>query len=170
MADLPTYAYGLLRTWVPIIDARPGWALVLLPCLPDGSVGWVRLDDRVVIVAQPTHIEIHTRRRTVALVNGPERRVWPAGVGRPASPTPRGRTFVLGSVDIADGLVDRAILLAAHMPTHLLHGTGLPAVGIHAWPGTVFGLAGSDGCVLVPDLALTDLEDAAPPGTTVLIH
>ncbi|WP_436501819.1 L,D-transpeptidase [Actinokineospora sp. HUAS TT18] len=160
----------MLRTWVPIIDARPGWAMVLLPCLPDGSAGWIQLDDRVVVAAQPTHIEIDTRRRTIALVHEKERRVWPAGVGRPASPTPRGRTFVLGSIDIADGLVDRAILLAAHMPTHLLHSAGLPAVGIHTWPGAVFGLPGSDGSVLVPELALTDLQDSAPPGTAVLIH
>lgn len=170
IAELPTHVLDGVPTWVPTVGACPGWIQILLPCQPDGAVGWIELDERIVVVPLHSHIEVDTRLRTVALISDGKRQVWPAGVGKPCTPTPRGRTFVLGPLSLRDGLVDRAVVLAAHVRTHLLYTAGLGAVGVHTWPGDIFGLAGSDGSVLVPAEGLAELERTAPAGTPVLIH
>lgn len=169
-AELPTETAAGLPTWLPIIDRRPGWALVLLPCHRDGAVGWLRLDARIEHVRHRCHIEVDTRERTVTLVRVGDRRTWPAGVGRPNAQTPRGRTFVLGTVTPSRGLVDRALALAAHAPTHLAHSAGLAAVGIHTWPGAEDIRPDTGGSVIVPPSAMTVLFACALPGTAVLIR
>lgn len=169
-AELPTDAAPGLPTWLPVVGGRPGWALVLLPCRPDGAVGWVQLDRRVEQEQHRCHIEIDTHERTVTLISARDRRTWPAGVGKSSTPTPRGRTFVLGQVAPARGLVDRALVLAAHAPTHLAHGAGMAAVGVHTWPGAEDIRPATDGCVIVPPDVMTVLTTCALPGTAVLIR
>ncbi|SER20100.1 L,D-transpeptidase [Actinokineospora terrae] len=169
-AELPVEVLAGLPTWLPVVGACPGWARVLLPTHPDGAVGWVALDERVVVVPHHNHLVVDTRARAVTLHCGPNRVTWPAGVGTPAHPTPRGRTVVLGAIEIPRGLVNLALVLAAHHPTHLAHGAGIAAVGVHTWPTTGFGLAGSDGSVLVPPEAMPVLIECAPAGTAVLVR
>lgn len=171
VATVPTDAFNDEPLWMPIIEARQGWVLVLLPCRPDGAAGWIHLSDRVVVAIHHVHIEVDTRARTVTLVNNGERRTWPAGVGKPSSPTPRGRTFVLGTVECGPGLVQHAIALAAHAPTHLSYRTGLHEIGMHTWPTAgMFGRAGGDGSVLIPAEAMATIEATAQTGTPVLIR
>lgn len=169
-AELPTESVPGLPMWLPIIDRRPGWALVLLPCRRDGAVGWMRLDARVEHVSHRCHIEVDTRERTVTLVRVGDRRTWPAGVGRANAQTPRGRTFVLGVVTPSRGLVDLALALAAHAPTHLAHSAGLAAVDIHTWPRAEDIRPATAGSVIVPPSAMTALTTCALPGTAVLIR
>ncbi|CRK57011.1 ErfK/YbiS/YcfS/YnhG [Alloactinosynnema sp. L-07] len=170
VAVLPVWAAPGLPLWVPVVDRCPGWVLVLLPCRPDGVVGWVRTDDRVEQVHHHTLLVVDTRTRLVTLQRLGDRRTWVAGVGKPGRPTPCGRTFILGPVEPARGVVDLALVLAAHAPTHLRHGAGLDAVGVHAWPGVEHHPPATDGSVIVPAAAMTVLTSAAPPGTPVLIH
>ncbi|GAB3162009.1 hypothetical protein GCM10027258_80160 [Amycolatopsis stemonae] len=169
-AVLPVQAHPGMPTWLPVVDERHGWAQVLLPVRPDGAVGWLHLDDRVETVDHPTHITVDTAARSVTLHHGRNMVTWPAGVGRPTSPTPRGRTFVLGEIRPDRGLVDRAVLLASHMSTHLAWGARMAAVGLHTWPGAAQGLSSTDGSVVVPPDAVPVLAVCATPGTAVLIR
>jgi hypothetical protein len=171
VATVPSHVFNNEPLWMPIIEARHGWALVLLPCRPDGTAGWIHLTDSVVVAIHHVHIEVDTRAHTVTLVNNGDRRTWPAGVGKPSSPTPRGRTFVLGTVECGPGLVQRGIALAAHAPTHLAYRAGLSEIGMHTWPtAKMFGRAGGDGSVCIPAEAMTVIEATAPAGTPVLIR
>jgi hypothetical protein len=170
IALLPVRTHPGLHTWLPVVDQRHGWAQVLLPIRPDGAVGWLRLDDRVEVIEHPTHIEIDTTARSVTLHHGRNLLTWPAGVGRGTTPTPHGRTFVLGEIRPARGLVDRAVLLAAHMRTHLSWSSGMAAVSLHTWPGATRGVPSTDGSVVVPPEAVPVLAVCATPGTAVLIR
>jgi cysteine desulfurase/selenocysteine lyase len=78
-------------------------------------------------------------------------------------------SFVLGDVHPHSGIVDHAVLLAAHTPTHLAHGAGIGAVGLHTWPSAGRGDAGTDGSLVVPPAAMPVLTEVARPGTAVLI-
>ncbi|OLR92576.1 L,D-transpeptidase [Actinokineospora bangkokensis] len=170
VARLPPESWPGLRTWVPVVDAHPGWVRVLLPSLPDGASGWVELCGQVAAVPHHGFLVADRRTRTLTAHHGPNRLSWPCGVGKATTPTPRGRTYVLGEVRPDTGLVRHALVLASHQSTHLDHGAGLSAVGLHTWPTASWGLAGSDGSVLVPPEAMPVLTRIAPPGTAVLIH
>lgn len=170
IALLPVEAHPGHPTWLPIVDERHGWAQVLLPVRPDGAVGWLRLDHRVHVAEHPVHLDINTSTRAVTLHHGSNWLTWPAGVGRATTPTPRGRTFVLGEIRPHRGLVDHVLVLASHMHTHLEWGAGIGAVGLHTWPGAPHGLPATDGSVVVPPEAVPVLAACAPAGTAVLIR
>ncbi|SDD56636.1 L,D-transpeptidase [Actinokineospora iranica] len=186
VAELPAVISPEVRTWLPVIGGQPGWVHVLVPCAPDGRTGWVELGPDVLVVAHLVHLVVDIGERTVTLHHGrsaqswhcefgerwPFRATvgWPCGVGNATHPTPRGRTFVLGDVHPRTGVVDHALLLAAHMPTHLGHGAGVEAVGVHTWPSASWGSAGTDGSLVVPPEAMPVLTEVARPGTAVLIH
>ncbi|WP_258904045.1 hypothetical protein [Actinokineospora sp. UTMC 2448] len=155
-------------TWVPLLDASPGWGFVALPWVPYGGGGWIQLDARTVAVPQPAHLEIDTRNRTIALVERGRVRHWPVDV-RAGAVAPRGRTLVLGEISVPLGGVDRGLLLAAHIRSGD-HDAGLEAAGAHRWAVPVHDGVSTSGGVLVPPDAMTELLAAAPAGTVVLIH
>ena len=186
VAELPVEVVPGMRTWLPVVGGQPGWVRVLLPCAPQGSSGWIRLCPEVLILTHLVHVVVDTRARTLTLHHGRSERTWecqfteewvgpfsvgwPCRVGKAASPTPRGRTFVVGEVHPTTGIVDRALVLEAHMSTHLAHGAGIDAVGNHSWPSASWGHAGSDGSLVVPPTAMPVLAEVARPGTVVLIR
>lgn len=171
VAILPPEVIGEMPTWVPMVAASPGWALVLLPCRPDGVAGWIALDERVV-VPQTTSVAIDTAAATLTVSDRAGDASWTVGVGRPATPTPTGWTFVLGEVWPATGPVRRALLLSAHRPTHLLHSIGVDAVGMHTHTSSSPDIdpPATDGSILMPSDAMGTLLALAPPGTAVHIH
>jgi lipoprotein-anchoring transpeptidase ErfK/SrfK len=91
-------------------------------------------------------------------------------VGARKTPTPPGRTFLLGSIVDPKRSASPVVLpLGAHSPTLDTFGGGPGTVAIHGWPRPdVFGAAVSAGCVRVPQTALDRLE-RVPLGTLVLI-
>lgn len=154
-------------TWVPVVDGRPGWALVALPWVPYGGSGWVRLDPRVAVVPSRTAVVIDSVRQTVALVERARVRMWSARVAR-GSLRPRGRTLVLGEVSSGVGGCGRGLLVAAHVVTD--DGDGLAFGGAHRWAALVHDSAGVSGGVFVPLDAMDALLGAAPAGTNVHIR
>lgn len=157
-------------TWLPVVDSRPGWVEVLLPSRPNGSVGWLRTTD-VVQRRTPYLIRVHVGTRELELFeNGEVVGSWPVAVGAPGTPTPTGRTFLLGSIVDANQSYSPVILpLGAHSDTLDSYGGGPGTVALHGWPDdSVFGQAVSHGCVRVPDAALDELTEV-PLGTLVLI-
>ncbi|WP_300007441.1 L,D-transpeptidase [Pseudonocardia sp.] len=156
--------------WFPVIAEQGEWVQVLLPSKPAGSTGWVRSADLTSAVTD-YRIEVHLGSRTLELIRD-ERVVeqWPVAVGEAQTPTPAGRTFLLGAFSDPDQDFSPVILpLGSHSPTLDNYGGGPGTVAIHTWPDDdVFGSATSDGCIRVPADALEQLTEV-PLGTVVLI-
>ncbi|WP_336159869.1 L,D-transpeptidase family protein [Amycolatopsis sp. VC5-11] len=174
IAALPPTEFGS-DTWVPVIAEQPGWVQVLLPVRPNGASGWIYSDDPAVTLARtPFRIVVDRGAFTLSLVrDGRQVGQWRVGVGKAASPTPAGRTFVLAYVRPDHPTYSSLILpLGSHSDTYLSYGGASGTTGIHAWTYTdsVLGTQSSDGCIRVPQQALDALVDfKVPVGTPVLI-
>ena len=157
-------------TWLPVVDVHGDWSKVLLPSRPNGSTGWLRnahLEER----RTPYLIRVHVASRQLDLLrDGKLIGSWSVAVGTPSTPTPTGRTFLLGSiVDVAQNYSPVILPLGAHSDTLDAYGGGPGTVALHGWPDTsVFGSAASHGCVRVPPGALEELR-RVPLGTLVIV-
>jgi lipoprotein-anchoring transpeptidase ErfK/SrfK len=157
-------------TWLPVVEQTDGWVRVLLPSKPNRSTGWIP-DEDVDRATSSYLIRVHTSSRTIELfLKNKSLGVWKAGVGAKKTPTPPGRTFLLGSIiDNKRSASPIVLPLGAHSPTLDTFGGGPGTVAIHGWPRPdVFGAAISAGCVRVPKTALAHLQKV-PLGTLVLI-
>jgi lipoprotein-anchoring transpeptidase ErfK/SrfK len=157
-------------TWLPVVERTDGWVRVLLPSKPNRSTGWLQ-DEDLDRASSPYLIRVHTGSRTLELFErGKRLGKWKAGVGARKTPTPPGRTFLLGSIIDPKRSASPVVLpLGAHSPTLDTFGGGPGTVAIHGWPRPdVFGAAVSAGCVRVPQTALGRLQ-SVPLGTLVLI-
>ena len=158
------------HTWLPVVDRRAGWVRVLLPSRPNGSTGWMRTA-HLSQAHTPYLIRVHVGSRQLELFeNGSRVGSWTVAVGAPATPTPTGRTFLLGSIVDDQASYSPVILpLGIHSDTLDSYGGGPGTVALHGWPDpSVFGQAASHGCVRVPADALHQLT-RVPLGTLVLI-
>lgn len=156
--------------WFPVIAEQGAWVQILLPSKPSGSTGWVRSAD-MVRATTPYRVEVHLGSLTMQLLR--EERVvdeWTIGIGAPGTPTPVGRTFLLGAfTDPAQSFSPVILPLGAHSPTLDTFGGGPGTVAIHTWPtADGFGTAASNGCIRVPQDALDELVEV-PLGTLVMI-
>jgi hypothetical protein len=157
-------------TWLPVVEQADGWVRVLLPSKPNRSTGWMR-EDELDRASSSYLIRVHTGSRTIELFEkGKRLGSWKAGVGARKTPTPAGRTFLLGSiVDHKRSASPIVLPLGAHSPTLDTFGGGPGTVAIHGWPrADVFGAAISAGCVRVPKTALAKMQQV-PLGTLVQI-
>jgi lipoprotein-anchoring transpeptidase ErfK/SrfK len=172
-AFLPPSISGL-PVVVPIVGRRPGWVGVLLPTanrrigwLPDA--GWTarHLPDQLIV-------DLGSHELTW-LHDGRRRAGWKVATGAADTPTPVGRTFVLGRTPTGspiytgqDALVlgaipeDRNALAASLRDGH---------TAIHGWyRPSAFGHSVSNGCVRVPKSAQRTLLAAIPAGTVVHVR
>ncbi|MEV4343119.1 L,D-transpeptidase [Actinoplanes sp. NPDC049596] len=181
-AFLPRSFSGLEVT-VPIVERRPGWVGVLLPSL-NRRIGWIpaaeatpsagagrgagwesrRLRDRLVVDRR--------EHRLSWMRDGRLRQAWKVAVGSPRTPTPLGRTFVLGPTPTIGGVyagLDALVLGAVPDNREAL----APALrnghtAIHAWTReSAFGRSISNGCVRLPADAQRALLRQIEPGTPV---
>ena len=168
IARMETTQFG--DTWLPVLAEQPGWVQVLLPSRPSSSTGWIRADD-VERARTPYVIQVHLGSKMLELVrDGNVADQWSIGIGKEETPTPTGRTFLLGAFADENQSYSPVILpLGTHSPTHDTYGGGPGTVAIHTWPSDdVFGAAISDGCIRVPQDALDQLAEV-PLGTLVII-
>lgn len=169
IAKLKSKQFG--DTWLPVIDARPGWVQVLLPSKPNGSTGWLstyglrvaKSGYQIRLDLSDKQLELWHRGRAAGS--------WTVGIGKADTPTPVGRTFVLGSITDRKQDYSPVILpLGSHSDTLDTFGGGPGTVAIHTWPSDdVYGTASSHGCVRVPQDALDKLTKV-PLGTLVLVR
>ncbi|WP_158889107.1 L,D-transpeptidase family protein [Amycolatopsis anabasis] len=160
-------------TWLPVIAEEPGWVQVLLPSRPNGSTGWVSIQDSSVETAHTPYRLVVDRSafRMQLFRDGQQLGNWTIGVGKPGAETPPGRTFIMASIQDSRQTFSPVILpLGTHSASHETYGGGPGTTGIHGWPTTtVFGRPSSDGCIRVPADALRVLSTWVPIGTPVLI-
>jgi hypothetical protein len=157
-------------TWLPVVERRGGWSRVLLPSRPNGATGWLRTED-LERRTSPYLVRVHLGSRQLELLyqDSPVGS-WTVAVGAPGTPTPVGRTFVLGQlVDDSQSFSPVVLPLGSHSDTLDSYGGGPGTVALHGWPDSaVFGQAVSHGCVRVPPDALEALSHV-PLGTLVLV-
>jgi L,D-transpeptidase-like protein len=168
IARMETTQFG--DTWLPVIAEQPGWVQVLLPSKPSGSTGWMRADD-VERAITPYVIRVHLGAKKLELVrDGKVAKEWSVGIGTTETPTPTGRTFLLGAFSNPNETYSPVFLpLGVHSPTLDSFGGGPGTVAIHTWPdASSFGAAVSNGCIRVPGDALQQLAEV-PLGTLVII-
>jgi hypothetical protein len=158
---------------LPIIDRRSGWVAVLLPTA-NRRIGW--LPPRGWSV-RPLRDHLILRRKTHQLVwhhDGVRRAAWTVTTGTAQTPTPLGRSFVLGRTRTsgpAFGGLDALALSSVPenrraVPESL---TGAHT-GIHGWSDpSVFGRSVSNGCIRMPAAAQRTLLKHIDHGTLVTV-
>lgn len=161
-------------TWVPMVQASPGWAQVLLPSRPNRATGWIFTGSggsRLEVRSSGYLIRIQIGARKLSVDDaGQPLGTWTVAVGASRTPTPTGRTFLLASLAPPHPTYSPLILpLGFHSNVFSTFGGGPGTVGLHGWPDpSVFGQAISNGCVRVPADALRVLS-SIPLGSLVLI-
>lgn len=158
---------------VPIVARRTGWVAVLLPSVNRRTAwlparGWS---------GRPLRDQLVVRRRTHRLTwfrDGVRRQSWTVSVGAASTPTPLGRTFVLGTTTpkgaVYAGL--DALVLGSVPDERRSVAAGLRGAhtGIHSWyRADAFGRSVSNGCIRVPRAAQRTLLKNIASGTTVIV-
>jgi hypothetical protein len=180
------YRHPHRRARHALLQARRGQPLVLLvtgrerrwvrvqpPTRPNGSVAWVRAR-RVELRTVEWHVKIDLERHTVTTWRGARRiSVHPIGVGRSATPTPRGRYYLtdLTRPTDPDGLYGSfAFGLSAHSDVVTSFGTGDGQIGLHGTNDPAgLGTDVSHGCIRVSNTVIESFARHFPLGTPVRI-
>jgi hypothetical protein len=159
------------RTSVPILRERAGWLRVLLPGRPNGHAAWIRANTAR-IWSTPWRILIRTAsRRLLVLRNNRIVRSFPVVVGKPSTPTPRGRFFVEEALTLPRGSLGSPVAYALSARSTVFQefdgGPGQIAIhGIYGIGGTP-GTAESHGCIRMTTDALDWMIRRLGTGTPV---
>ena len=161
------------RTVLAVFSHRGQWAGVPTPLLPDGRLGWVKLDPSRLRAGWTRYtIDVDLSSRAARLRLG-ERvlRSFTITVGAPASPTPTGRFAITdtfrGHLNPAYGCCALATTATqASLPSGWLGGN---RVAIHGTTGPV-GDAVSHGCIRAENADVSALVDRVGLGTPVVIR
>lgn len=172
------HVYG--GSTVPVIERRGSWLKVLLAgrqgLPPEGSaaqtVGWLREAD-VALRQSDAYVEVHLEARTIDVVSaaGRERVVADFAWGKPSTPTPIGRSFImLTAVEPSFAYTEGhpIVYLAVQSPTLAGFDGGSVAVTSFHYYRTRSG-PNSFGCIYLDSAAITRLAEL-PAGTPVLIN
>jgi len=158
---------------LPITDRRSGWVAVLLPTA-NRKIGWLPPKGWT---ARPLRDHLILQRKSHKLIwrrAGVRRAAWTVATGTAATPTPLGRSFVLGRTPTSgsafaglDALAlssvpdDRESLPASLRGAH---------TGIHGWAySDAFGRSSSNGCIRMPAAAQRTLLRHIDHGTLVTV-
>jgi lipoprotein-anchoring transpeptidase ErfK/SrfK len=164
-----------MRAWVQAVSPDGQWGRVTLPwSKPVGRGGWIRLaglkgrTTSLMVVADLSDRVVRVYRGCRELF-----RVRSA-IGRPGSPSPRGRFWVTDRVAVPAGqqgsFGSYAFGLSTVQPNLPAGWTGGDQMAIHGTgaPGSI-GEAASAGCLRVSEDALARLRPLLRPGTPVII-
>ena len=163
--------------WVAVTDLRRRggviWAKVLLSSRPNGLQGWVS-DEFLDFAFNPNRVVVDQSEKILTLYrNGRRRSVMPAGVGKPATPTPNG-LFAIESHILTpnEGTYGPMVLvLTGHSPVLYRFDGGDGRLAIHGTnKRSSVGRAESFGCLRLGNRNVLRLAKAIPDGTLMEIH
>ncbi|HWH01845.1 MAG TPA: L,D-transpeptidase [Pilimelia sp.] len=157
---------------VPIVQRRSGWVAVLLPS-GNRTIGWLPPAGWATTPLRD-QILVHRKRHKLTWVrDGVAQKSWTVSIGSDVSPTPLGRTFVLGrgrpTSHVYAGLDVLALGAVPDDPYSVPPALRGAHIGIHSWYQNTFGGNSSDGCVQVPKAGQRLLLDEIVPGTQVVV-
>jgi hypothetical protein len=159
-------------TVLSVLKRRGNWAGVSTQLLPNGELGWVKLDQkRLSIDSVGQSIVIDLSAMTAKLFRGHElERRWQVGIGAPDTPTPTGQFSITDEIE--GGLNPTygccAIALSATQPNLPAGWSGGDRIAIHG-TSLALGAANSTGCVHSGESDLHALMAGVPLGTPVTI-
>jgi lipoprotein-anchoring transpeptidase ErfK/SrfK len=151
-----------------------GWVEVMLPVRPNGSTGWVAVEDVSLYVADSEIVIDLSERRLTYVVDGIDVLSTEVGIGSDHNQTPIGQFFVTDNVTLADPTSPwgpHALGISARSETITEFNGGDGIIGIHGTnnPGSVGGNI-SLGCVRLPNDMITALHEMVPLGTRVTVN
>jgi lipoprotein-anchoring transpeptidase ErfK/SrfK len=161
------------KTTLLVLDQHDGWVHVSLPIRPNGSTGWVKVDD-VELRSNPMAIVVDRAAHTLTLTHDGEPVLTTSvAVGSKQNPTPAGAFFVTDLIDTdapASAYGPFAFGLSGHSDTLSEFGGGDGQLGVHGTddPSSI-GKSVSHGCVRVPNAIIEQLAEIVPLGTPVTI-
>jgi lipoprotein-anchoring transpeptidase ErfK/SrfK len=158
---------------VPIVEKQSGWVAVLLPSV-NRTIGWLAPGGWEVVPLTGQVVVRLSSHQLTYYQNGTVQGTWTVAVGAAKTPTPLGRTFVLGrshlSGSVYAGLDVLALGAVPDDPSAVATGLSGAHMGIHSWyQSSVFGKNISNGCVRVPKDAQQVFLNQLTPGTEVLV-
>jgi lipoprotein-anchoring transpeptidase ErfK/SrfK len=150
---------------------RGSWAQVYLPTRPNGALGWVAAS-AVSLARNPYRVVVSVRAHTLTVRrDGRVVTRQTVAVGKPGTPTPRGRFFItsLTRSSRSSGLYGPyAFGLSAHSKVLQQYNGGDGQVGIHGTDNPAgLGRSISHGCIRVANDGITRLARILPLGTPV---
>lgn len=165
-----------------VVQRQGDWVEVRLPVRPNGTTGWVTTDDVDVRTTSLAVTVSLSERRLRVVESGAVVMDVPAGIGRPATPTPTGSftvTDIVPSSNPAGGYGPVALALDGY--SEAIDGFGsengtsgpdatAPVLAIHGTnrPDSV-GAAQSNGCPRLDNADVLRLAQLVPAGTPVQI-
>jgi hypothetical protein len=171
-AFLPPSISGVPVT-VPIVGRRTGWVAVLLPSV-NRRIGWLPTTGWTPATLRDRLVLRRAAHRLTWLRDGVPHQSWTVATGAPRTPTPLGRTFVLGRTATSGAAYAGldALVLGSVPDDKDAVAAGLRGghTGIHAWyRAAAFGHSVSNGCIRMPGPAQRALLSHIAPGTLVQV-
>lgn len=172
LAFLPPRISGL-ETVVPIVARADGWVAVLVPAT-NRKVGWVAPGDWTAVALRDQLTVSLSDRSLTWLRDGEKQGRWTVAIGAKETPTPAGRTYVMGRTGTTGAVfagLDALVLGSVpEEPEKMADAFQGAHTGIHAWTNSsAFGRNVSNGCVRMPPKALRKLLDQVDAGTPVIV-
>jgi lipoprotein-anchoring transpeptidase ErfK/SrfK len=164
-----------VRTVLPVLGeaVHGSWLRVRLPGRPNGHTGWIAAA-RTRLASSEWSIEVDLSARRVAVYQGARQvRRFPAVVGAPSTPTPRGRFFVEEALRLAPSASGAPYALATSARSNVYAefegGPGQIAIHGRNHLPEPLGTASSHGCVRLGTKAITWLARHIGAGTPLKI-
>ncbi|HEX3733170.1 MAG TPA: L,D-transpeptidase [Mycobacteriales bacterium] len=172
LAFLPPDIRGAELT-APITETRDGWVSVLLPST-NRTVAWVPPGNWTTVPLQDELIVVRKTHQLTWLRNGTMVASWEVSLGLPRSPTPLGRTFVLGRSKLKGHVYANTDVFALGAvpdnPGAIPKGLLGAHTGIHTWyHDRELGENTTDGCIRLTKSGQQQLLAEIMPGTSVII-
>ncbi|MBN1174143.1 MAG: L,D-transpeptidase [Micromonosporaceae bacterium] len=158
---------------MPIVDRRAGWVAVLLPSA-NRTIAWIAPGGWTIAAL---HHQLVVRRSNHTLTwyrDGTVQGTWSVTLGHADTPTPLGRTFVLGrsalSGKVYAGLDVLALGAIPDDPGSVPASLRGAHIGIHSWyNNNNLGKNASNGCIRLPQSAHRTILAAVTSGSGVVI-
>jgi lipoprotein-anchoring transpeptidase ErfK/SrfK len=152
---------------------RRAWLRVRLPGRPNAHEGWIPAR-RTVRASTEWHIAVDlSARRVTVYRDGHAQRRFHAVVGKPSTPTPRGRFFVEEAVALSASDPGAPFALATSARSNVLQefDGGPGQIALHGTSGLAgaLGSAVSHGCIRLSTHAITWLAQRIGSGVPVTI-
>jgi lipoprotein-anchoring transpeptidase ErfK/SrfK len=167
-----------VRTVLPVIgdtvsDDGQSWLHVRLPGRPNGHKGWIPAN-RTRLASTAWHILIKlSARRVIVYQNGRAERRFRAVVGKPSTPTPRGRFFIEEALTVSPRYAGGPFALAtsARSPVLQEFEGGPGQIALHGTDNLsgALGTAASHGCIRFDTPAITWLAERIGSGVPLTI-
>lgn len=157
-----------------VLESRSDWLKVQLPLRPNGSSGWVARTD-VILSSTPYRLVISmSKHRLDVMYQGKRIARHDVGVGKVATPTPKGTYYLTELIqppDPAGAYGPYAFGLSAYSNTLKSFAGGPGQLGLHGTDAPHgLGTDISHGCIRVANTVITQLAADLPLGTPVDIR